>query len=88
MKYDLKCKIWPKYALKFQNMPKYAIKLKICSNGSNMPLYAIITFAWILDTPFIENCSDFDASFDSAHIEKIFCIKIRALMIINMQTTV
>ena len=24
------------------------MKLKICSNGSNMPLYALITFAWIL----------------------------------------
>ena len=34
-----------------------------------------------MDTPFIENSSDFDASFDSAHIEKIyFCIKIRALL--------
>ena len=48
LKYDIKCKIWPKYALKLQNMPKYPIKLKICSNGSNMPLYALITFAWIL----------------------------------------
>ena len=35
-----------------------------------------------MDTPFIENSSDFDASFDSAHIEKIcFFIKIRALII-------
>ena len=35
-----------------------------------------------MDTPFIENSSDVDASFDSAHIEKIcFCIKIRALVI-------
>ena len=59
-------------------MLKYAIKLKICSNGSNMPKYAFITFAW--KTPFIENSSDFDASFDSSHIEKIcFCMKIRAL---------
>ena len=43
MKYDLKCKKFPKYALKFQNMLKYAKKLKICSNGSNMPKYAFIT---------------------------------------------
>ena len=35
-----------------------------------------------MDTPFIENSSDFAASFDSAHIEKIcFSIKIRALVI-------
>ena len=37
-----------KYAKICQNMPKYAIKLKICSIGSNMPLYAFITSAWIL----------------------------------------
>ena len=37
-----------------------------------------------MDTPLIENSSDFDASYDSAHIEKIcFCIKIRALLIIH-----
>ena len=46
---------------------KYAIKLKICSNGSNMPL---CYFNFCIDTPFIENPSDFDVSFDSAHIEK------------------
>ena len=61
---------------------KYAvipIKLKICSNGSNMPLYAFIIFC--INTPLIENPSDFDASFDWGHIEKIcFCIKIRALV--------
>ena len=35
-----------------------------------------------MDNPFIENSSDFDASYDSAHKEKIcFCIKIRALII-------
>ena len=34
-----------------------------------------------MDAPFIENSSDFDASFDSSHIEKIcFCMKIRALL--------
>ena len=46
-------------------MLKYAIKLKICSNGSNMPKYAFITFAWILLSS--KNSSDFDASFDSSH---------------------
>ena len=59
---------------------KYALKLKICSNGSNK--YAIIyLYNFCMDTPFIENPSNSDAPFDSAHIEKIcFCIKIRALL--------
>ena len=59
-------------------MPKYAIKLKICSNGSNA---IICLYNFCMDTPFIENPSDFDVSFDSGHKEKIcFSIKIRALL--------
>ena len=58
---------------------KYAvipIKLKICFK------YAIIChFNFCINTPLIENPSNFDASFDWALIEKIcFCIKIQALV--------
>ena len=58
------------------------IKFKIWSNGSNVPLYAFITFALL--TPLVEIFSNFDLSFDWAHIEEIFfCIKIRVLTIRN-----
>ena len=71
-------------------IPKYTIKLKICSNpnGTNMPLIPlyVITYSYIclcMGTPFIEKFSDFEASFNSAHIEKYAFVLKSGLYLLN-----